>query len=453
MEILLGLAALVAAAIAAALYGMLARARADAANSAGRARDLEAQAGVLDTRLVAALEARLQAERDLATARERGAAAENRQADFERLRQESLNQAKAAVFETAQKLSKDLIEDHRRESAEARLDLDNRTQQASTSLLQQVGVIAETLGALKGQVEEKSKTIDTLVRVMSSPGGAGQIAEIGLANTLKGMGLEEGRDYLLQASTTDEITGKRLRPDAIVVLPGNRVIIIDCKSSKFLLEIGEAQSGEREDHAYARFAETMNGHLKALATKDYGGAVQAAWREAGRGGEIAQLISIMYLPHETALEKLGRADPAFFAAARREGIIPAGPAALHGIISFAAQAINTERQVENQQRILDAAKALVDGIGIALRHAGAVGMSIRNAADAFEDFTKSVNARLLPRAKRLAPMGVPLPTGKSTLPQNLPAFTVHTIEAERLIEGEAAELSDEPPLPRLLAGE
>ena len=148
---------------------------------------------------------------------------------------------------------------------------------------------------------------------------------------------------------------------------------------------------------------------------------------------------------------LGRADPAFFAKARDERIFPAGPVGLHCIVSLAAAEITKERQIENQQRILEAAKALLDGIAVALAHAGAVGKGIRNAAEGFEKFSKSVNQRLLVRARKLGSLGVPLPTGKTALPASLPAYAVVSQDSDQLIEGEASEITDEPPVPQLVA--
>lgn len=370
----------------------------------------------------------------------------------ETLRREMTDAAKAAVVESGNALSSKLIEDHRRETAAANQEAKNHFLQVSEPLVKQIEIITKAHGELSGQVQDKVKVIDTVVRSLSSPGGAGQIAQIGLGNTLKEMGLEEGRDYVLEASTTDEITGMRRRPDALVFLPANTIIIIDCKSSKYLLEIAEAESGEREAGAYASFAQTMNGHLNSLASKDYRSAVQAGWRDSGRAGDIAHILSIMYLPSEAALEKLSRADPSFFAKAREKQIFPAGPTGLHCAISLAASGITKERQIENQQQILDASKALLEGIGIALGHAGNVGRGIRGAAEAFEKFSKSVNGRLLQRARRLGTLGVPMPTSKSAaLPERLPAYTVVSQESEQLIEGESSEVEDEPPVPRLVA--
>lgn len=413
---------------------------------AGRA-EAQTQAEAATSRLDAAVAARVDAERSLAAAQQRLGDLEHVLKDADTARQDLVTAARSAALETARELSAQLIGDHRRETLAAKADAESQFRQISEPLLQRIETIAKAHAELSGQVQEGGKAIDTLMRSLSSPGGAGQIAEIGLANTLKAMGLEAGRDYVLQASTTDEVTGQRLRPDALVFLPGNSVIIIDCKSSKYLLEIAEATSEAREASAYASFAQTMNGHLKALAGKDYRSAILADLRAADRPGESARVSTAMYLPNEAALEKLGRADAGFFAKAREAQIFPVGPAGLYSLVSLAAAEIIKERQAENQQRIIDAAQNLVEAVATALGAIAGVGKGIKAAAEAYEKFTRSVNQRLLPRARKLASLGVQ--PGK-ILPSSLPAYTVMSQENDRLIEGEAEEL-EEPQAPRLLA--
>src|SRR5579875_377230 len=67
-----------------------------------------------------AVRAQHAAERDLAVARQQLAEAQNRLPEFERLRQESLQAAQAAMLKTAQELSSKLLDDHKRENAEAK---------------------------------------------------------------------------------------------------------------------------------------------------------------------------------------------------------------------------------------------------------------------------------------------------------------------------------------------
>ncbi len=374
------------------------------------------------------------------------AEAEKRMADFDRMKPEIVQAATAAALATGRELSSKLLDDHKREAEESRKVAEERVKEHSASLVKQVGEIAKAVQELHGQLQDKGRTLDTLWRALSSPGGAGQIAEIGLANTLKSFGLELGRDFVLQQTTQDE-DGRRLRPDAVVFLPGNSVLVIDCKASKFLLDIATAEGTEREAEAYRNLAGTMNRHLRALVEKDYANAVRLALRQAGRGEEIARSLSVMYLPNEAALEKLNRADPEFLTRARAAQIIPAGPAGLHCAVSLASAEINLMRQVENQSRIVDAAEALVDSIGIALGHAAQLGKGLKGAAESFSKFASSINQRVLPRARKLNQLG--LQPNKS-IPANLPTYAV-TSQDGNLIEGEAEEVREElPPPPRLV---
>ncbi len=404
-------------------------------------------AAVLAVLLGRSVSARLAAERELATLRQQLVEGERRVGDFERLRAESLQAAQAAVLATAQQLSSKLIDDHKRESAEAKLDGEERVRRASEQLVKQMDEIAKAVQQLHGQVQEKGAVVDTLWRALSSPGGAGQAAEIGLANTLASFGLEQERDFVLQYTTEDE-EGRRLRPDAVVFLPGNSALVIDCKASKFLVDIARAEGDEAEAEAYRNLARSMNQHLRALAEKDYRSAILAAWRQSGREGEMTRVLSVMYLANEAALEKLNRADPDFIRKARARDIIPAGPAGLHCAISLASVEINLLRQVENQQKIVETTRSLLDGMAVMLGHAQTLGRGLKSAAESFGRLTASVNQRLLPRARNLAKLGV---QPNKPLPPNLPAYSIHTQESELLLEAEETVAIEPPPLPRLVS--
>ncbi len=442
MNIVLALLGALVLAAAVAIAVLLTRSREAARRVAAetRAAEAERQVAALIVERDAAQAARLQAERQSATATQQVADADRRLADFALLRQESLQAAQAAVLQTAQQVSSKLLDDHKRESAAAKVESEERVRQTAELLVKQVDEIAKAVVQLNGEVAAKGRTLDTVWQALSSPGGSGALAEIGLANTLKSFGLELGRDAILQHTTHDEETGRRLRPDAVVFLPGNSVLVIDCKASKFLLEIAAHQGTEREDEAYRNLARTMNQHLKALAEKDYRSAIVAAARTAGRGDEIARILSVMYLPNEAALEKLNRADPEFLQKARAAQIIPAGPAGLHCALSLAAVEINLMRQVENQTHIVAMTEQLLDSMATALSHAAAMGRGLKSAAESFARMTSSINQRLLPRARKLVRLGLQ-PTKQ--LPRDLPAYSVHSLDTNPLIDGEAEAVDDE----------
>jgi DNA recombination protein RmuC len=383
----------------------------------------------------AAIVAEGESARAIAVMRQRVADSELRLADFERLKEESLKAMQAAALQTTQQLSSKLLDDHKRENEEAKKQGEELVRQTTEQLFKRFEDVSQAVAQIKGEVDAKGQRLDLVWRALTSPAGSGYYAEIGLANTLKSFGLVEGRDYVLQHTTEDAATGKRLRPDAVVFLPGDSVLVIDCKASKFLVEIAEAEGGEGEGAAYQNLARTMNQHLRALAEKDYRNAVAAAFRESGRGGEIARILSVMYLPNEGALEKLHRADADFVERATRLQIVPAGPAGLAGFIGFAAVEISLIRQIENQKEIVRSAELLLEGLAVSLSHAASLGRSVKGAADAYEKFARSVNGRLLGRGRRLAELG--LRPGKA-VPGNLPAYHVQLLDS--VIEGEAEEL-------------
>jgi DNA recombination protein RmuC len=383
-----------------------------------------------------AREARQAAEKAGALERQAREAVERRLADWETAKAESLTHAKAAVLETATAVSSKLIEDHKRETEAARQERDQRLK----GLTDQFDSVVKSVAALADQTNQTKAAADIVWQALSSPGGAGHFAEIGLGNTLTSFGLQRDRDFVLQGTIEGDGDGRKLRPDAIIFLPNSTVLVIDCKASKFLLEIAAADGSASEDEAYANLARTMGQHLRALAGKDYKSAIIADYRQAGRSGEVARVLNVMYLPNEAALDRVRRADPDFERRAQKEQIMLAGPTSLACIVSFASMDIGLGRQAENQERIVEATTSLLDGIAIALSHVEGVGKGVKAAAASFEKFAASVNARLLPRARLLASLGVK-PTKSKALPSHLGSIQVVDTAVQNLIEGEAEEIT------------
>jgi DNA recombination protein RmuC len=401
----------------------------------------EGKVEALQAELAAASAAGHAAETVAALARQETASMRERMADWTATKAEFLKSTQAGVLETAQQISSKLLADHKRETQEAKQQSVQETQAVAALLQAEVKTLTDGVSQLKGQLGEKSAVLDTIWRALSSPGGAGHFAEIGLANTLKSFGLMIERDFILQAALNDG-DGQRKRPDALVFLPADSVWVIDAKASKYLLDLARAEGSEREAEAYANLARTMNQHLKDLVDRDYRGAVAASWRKAGNDREIARQLTVMYLPNEAALEKIGRADPGFTKKAAQAQILLAGPTGLASIIGFAAVEISLMRQIENQDRIVEAAQKLLESLAVAVGYAGSVGKGIRGAADAFAKLTASLNGRVLPRARELTRLG--LRPGKP-VPGNLSGFQVLDLGAE-MIEGEITEPSEDAAL-------
>jgi DNA recombination protein RmuC len=385
--------------------------------------------------------ARSEAEKRAALALQRVETMERQMADWEKTKAETIEAAKAAALASTREMSSKLLEDHKRESESANKVAEERVKKTTEDLQKHFNDVVKSVASLKDQVSESRERVETVWRALSNPGGAGYFAEIGLENTLKSFGLEAGRDFAMQYTISGDAEGKRLRPDAVVFLPGDAFLVVDSKASKFLLEIAEAEGGEgeEEEEAYANLANTMNLHLKALADKDYRSAIIESSRGAGHGTRIRRLLNVMYVPNDGAVEKIKRADPAFAQKAAKFEITVTGPTGLASLVAFARVELDLGRQAENQERIVEASQSLLDSMVTVLGHAEDVGKGIKTAADRFARLTKSVNSRMLPRARALVGLGV-RPSRAKALPRNLPAYEVVDFETSELIDGEAEEV-------------
>ncbi|MFN4276330.1 MAG: DNA recombination protein RmuC [Ferrovibrio sp.] len=387
--------------------------------------------------------ARLEAERQAAGLRSELAV---KTQAFEKLAETATQAARAAAVESAAQLSNKLLADHKREAEAQKEEGEKRIKQATEGLTQQFLTVAETVTRLNQQVGDSRKAIDTVYRALSHPGGAGRLAEIGLENVLKAFGLQPGLDFIIQYHAAGDGERGNLRPDAVVFLPGDAVLVIDSKASKLLLDHAEAEDEAAEAVALTQLAQRMATHLRALSAKDYGNAVLATYKELKRGGSLRRSMIAMMLPNDAAVEKLRRADPDFERRAAEVDIVVTGPSALAAIIAVSRLQIDGGRQAENLEKIVEAVGNLVESTATALSLADKVGRGLQQATEQFDAFSRSVNARLLPRIRRLGQLGI----RSSKTPAALPSFQV-SVQRTDVIEADAEDVT--PQLPGLNNGD
>lgn len=388
----------------------------------------------------AALTARHDAETQLAVNAQALGDMEGRLQDWETVKAQGIDAAKAAALTSARELSTQLLADHKRETALAKEDSEARIKATTNGVLDQFQTITTAVSVLREQVQNNNATTQTVLRALSSPGGAGQFAEIGLENTLKNVGLERNRDFFIHP----QVEGSSLRPDASVLLPVDTIIVIDCKASKFLLDLAMAEGTESENAAYDNLRRTMRQHLRDLSTKNYKGEIVAAYHEMGRSGEIRFIHNLMYVPNEGAIEKIQNVDETYFSDALRQGISVVGPRGLQAFLGLARMQIDYGRQAENQQSILDEMRQLLDRIGVLVDEGAKIGKGINIASEHYEKFARSYNSRLLPSIRKIGDLGV-RSTRSEGAAKTVPVFRTSLINEGGVIEGEveSAPIGDE----------
>lgn len=390
----------------------------------------------------AAVERAGDAEKLLGLAEQRMRDAQKRMDDWELHRKEFIKLSEAAVLEAGSKMSSKLLEDHKRESEAVKKEQEEQVKNTTEKLLEQFNDVTKAVHSLKDISSHNSTRMETVMRTLSNPGGAGKMAEIGLENSLKNLGLEAGRDFIMQYHIAGEAARGGLRPDAVIFLPQDMVMVIDSKASKFLLELAEAQGEEEEAVVMEKLRKSMNEHLRALAARDYKAAILQQYREAGRSGNIGHVFNVMYLPSESAIEKMRSADPQFDEKLEKSDIILAGPASLTGLFSLAKMNIAAARQAENEAVIISTVKELMESVAIAFSHVDKVGANIKSTVDHFERFARSVNARILPKMQKIQQLGVQ-PAHNREIPKPLATYDIRRIEETVMIEADASTIRGE----------
>jgi DNA recombination protein RmuC len=343
-------------------------------------------------------------------------------ADFERLRLESHESTKAALFTLGNDLSKQLIEIHKRENKEARELSENNIKVTAEKFNNEFEKLLGIIGSLSRDIEQSKDTVDVIKNSLLSPSGAGILAEITLENILKASGLRKGMDFSIQHTILGEDNAK-LRPDALIFLPSDNIMVIDAKASKFLVQ----------DTDKTKLAKTMNLHLKSLSSKDYSENVMK-----NRTTKTGNIVTLMFLPTEHAVEKIIEADSEFLNKSWRVNIFPVGPAGLMNMLSFAKFQISEQLVIQNHRKIIDEITKLIGSIASLSEHSSRLGNSIQSLVGNYDKFAASFNHNFLSKAKNVSRLGIE--TTDKKLAKPLQRYQIVSSKSELIeVESEEAE--------------
>lgn len=392
------------------------------------------------TQLDAEQSKRIEAEKQVSLMKQRVDDMALRQKDLEDFKQ----MAKASLSEMGASLSSKLLEDHKREAKLLKEEQEKITKQSTEQLLKNMQTLTKEVAGIQSHSKATATQVEVVMRALTNPSGAGQMAEVGLENALKNLGLEPERDYVMQFHIAME-EGSNLRPDAVIFLSQDMVVVIDSKASKHMIELAEAEGSGNEEAVLKSLLTSMHRHLDALSRKQYADAVAKLLKERGR--KFGRMVNVMYLPTESLIEKLRKADGTIATKCQNAGIVLAGPASLATIFSLSRQAIAEARQQENQQQIVAVVRELMDATITALSHVDGVGKGMSAAAEKLDKFARSLNRFVLPKMRNLQQLGVEPAKGKA-LPTAIATYEVRRSDDVMMLEVEP----DAEPL-KLVAGE
>jgi DNA recombination protein RmuC len=277
-------------------------------------------------------------------------------------------------------------------------------------LREQLGTLAETQRTLNTQTSQ-------LVTALSRPTVRGQWGEISLRRLVELAGLTNKCDFVEQGIVDGE--QGRLKPDMVVSLPGQRDVVIDCKTSldAFLDAAAATDEDTRRSHLQ-RHAQQVRSRARELAGKSY-------WSQFSRSPEYV----IMFLPGEPFLYAAVEQDSSLVEDCIRNHVLLATPTTLIALLKTIEFGWRQEAISENAEQIRSLGVELYERIGTVLGYFAKVGSSLGSAVASYNQTIGSLESRVLPTTRKMAELGahtgkeLPQPELIERLPREIPALT------------------------------
>jgi DNA recombination protein RmuC len=248
---------------------------------------------------------------------------------------------------------------------------------------------------MKAGLGDLGSQTSTLVKALRQPKTRGEWGEVQLKRCVEIAGMTEHVDFEVQTTLHGE--DGLLRPDAIVMLPADRKVVVDSKVPlDAYLEVLEAEDESSRKGELMRHARQVREHIGKLSSKRY--------QDQFESGDTPDFV-VCFMPSEAALHAAFEAEPSLYDYALEQKILIATPTTLVGLLRTVELGWRQERIAAEAQQIATAANELHGRVGVFLRHFSKAGRQLNSAVKAYNDAVGSAESRVLPSLRRFQELG------------------------------------------------
>lgn len=228
----------------------------------------------------------------------------------------------------------------------------------------------------------------------NAPKARGRWGEQQLKNVLETCGLSEHADF--QTEVSMEGGEGRLRPDAIIRVPGGRNLVVDAKVSlNAYQDAFEAGDDAGRAQALVAHAASMKNHVNQLGTKAYQDQF-----------EDTPDYVIMFVPGEHFLAAALEQDPDLWDFAFGKRVLLATPTNLIAIARTVAAVWKQEKMAGQAREIAELGKELYARLSTMGAHVGRMGKNLDTAVSAYNALVGSLESQVFTQAKRFEDLNI-----------------------------------------------
>jgi DNA recombination protein RmuC len=292
------------------------------------------------------------------------------------------------------------------------------------------------LRTVMNRVEQETSALGAQTRTLAGSLNASTVrgawGEVQLRRVLELAGLLARCDFEEQVRAVSR-HDRSVRPDVVVRLPGNKVLVVDAKApmTAFLSAQAEDLDDSERGALLREHAGSLKGHVNALADKAYWSAF-----------ETTPEMVVCFVPTEAMLSAALAADPALHESAMARRVVLVGPAALLALLRTVAFTWQQDALTANALELLSVGRELHERLATLGSHVTGMGRALTRSVESYNQLVGALESRVLVTARRMTDLGMagdPLvrPAPVETGPRVLTAY--------ELIEAATAE-DDRPAL-------
>jgi DNA recombination protein RmuC len=264
--------------------------------------------------------------------------------------------------------------------------LERERKHAQGELANMVRQLHEGVGGLRAQT-------DNLTSALKGPSTRGSWGELHLRRVIEMAGMVEHCDFVVQSTIHTE--DGRLRPDVLVHLPGDKLIVIDSKfPGNALFENVDATDEAQSTLAMARHTKQLREHITKLASKGY----------QDQFASTPELV-VMFVPSDGNYLAALASDPTLLEYGVHQGVLIATPTTLIGLLKAIDYGWRQERLAESARQIAELGRELHKRLGVFVEPLVKVGRNLGSAVDAYNQAARSFDSRLAPKVRELVDLG------------------------------------------------
>ncbi len=268
-----------------------------------------------------------------------------------------------------------------------------RLQQSETSQSATLGEVKKQLESLAQNSQTLSSETLQLRKVLSSNQARGRWGEETLRRVVEGAGMSAHCDFSEQTQSGES------KPDLIVRLPGDRLIIVDAKvpDLDFLQALDAADATKRAE-ALAEHATKLKATIKSLADRNY-----------PRQFANALDYVVLFVPAESLFSAALEGDRDLIIWAAQRQIMLATPASLIALLRSVSMSWQQHAQTENAREIAAAAQELFSRVVKFTEHFERIRVNLQKTNEAFNDAVGSYDRMVRPSGEKLVKLGGTVP--------------------------------------------